>query len=43
MIQGEEYPLNFKAPREIEKYNPQQDPAVWIDMYLMTMGIVSHN
>jgi hypothetical protein len=22
MIRGEEYPLNFKAPREIEKYNP---------------------
>jgi hypothetical protein len=42
MVRGEEYPLKFKAPREIEKYDPKQDPAMWIDTYLMAMGIASH-
>jgi hypothetical protein len=27
MVRGEEYPLNFKEPREVEKYNPKQDPV----------------
>jgi hypothetical protein len=43
MVRGKEYPPNFKAPREIEKYDPQQDPAMWINTYLMAMGIVGNN
>jgi hypothetical protein len=42
MVRGEEYPLKFKAPREIEKYDPKQDPAMWINTYLMAMGIAGH-
>jgi hypothetical protein len=42
MVRGEEYPPNFKAPREVKKYDPKQDPAVWIDMYLEAMGIAGH-
>jgi hypothetical protein len=42
MLRGEEYQRNFKAPREIEKYDPKQDPAMWIDTYLMSMGIAGH-
>jgi hypothetical protein len=42
MVQGEEYPPNFKAPREVEKYDPKQDHAVWIDTYLEVMGITGH-
>src|SRR3954468_8671616 len=42
MIRGEKYPTNFKAPKEIEKYDPSYDPAVWLDTYLMAMGIAGH-
>jgi hypothetical protein len=42
MVRGEEYQPNFKAPSEIEKYDPKQDHVVWIDTYLMAMGIASH-
>jgi hypothetical protein len=42
MVRGEEYPLNFKEPREVEKYDPKKDPIVWIDTYLEAMGIASH-
>ena len=42
MIRGEKYPANFKAPKEIEKYDPTYDPAVWLDTYLMAMGITGH-
>ncbi len=42
MIRGEKYPPNFKAPKEIEKYDPSYDPAVWLDTYLMAMGIAGH-
>jgi hypothetical protein len=42
MVRGEEYPPNFKAPREVEKYGPKQDPTVWIDTYLEVMGIAGH-
>src|SRR4051812_17491273 len=39
MIRGERYPANFKAPKEIEKYDPSYDPSMWLDTYLMAMGI----
>ena len=42
MVRGEDYPPHFKAPREIEKYDPTQDPVVWVDTYLMAMGIAGH-
>src|SRR3954465_13059500 len=42
MIRGERYPANFKAPKEIQKYDPSYDPSVWLDTYLMAMGIVGH-
>jgi NAD-dependent SIR2 family protein deacetylase len=42
MVWVEEYPPNFKALREIEKYDPKQDLAVCINTYLMTMGIAGH-
>jgi hypothetical protein len=42
MVRGKEYPLNFKAPREVEKYDPKQDPTIWIDLYLKAIGITGH-
>src|SRR3954469_6147267 len=42
MIRGEKYPMNFKAPKEIEKYDPSYNPSVWLDTYLMAMGIAGH-
>jgi hypothetical protein len=42
MIRGEKYPTNFKAPKEIEKYDPTYDPTVCLDTYLMAMGIAGH-
>jgi hypothetical protein len=42
MVRHEPYPPNFKSPKEIEKYDPKEDPVAWIDAYLMAMGIVGH-
>ena len=42
MIRGEKYLANFKASKEIEKYDPSYDPSVWLDTYLMAMGIAGH-
>jgi hypothetical protein len=39
MIRGEPYPVGFKGPRDIEKYDTHIDPMVWIDSYTMAMGI----
>ena len=33
----------FGAPKEIEKYDPFQDPNIWIESYLMAMGIAGHS
>ena len=41
MIQGERYPEGFKGPRDVEKYEPTMDPEVWIDTYMMAMGILN--
>ena len=41
MIQGEKYPEGFKGPRDVEKYEPTMDPEVWIDTYVMAMGILN--
>ena len=38
MIRGKKYPANFKVPKEIEEY----DPSMWLDTYLMAMGIAGH-
>ena len=38
MIRGEPYASNFRDPRDIEKYNPDVDPGVWADAYLLAMG-----
>ena len=43
MVRGERYPVPFRAPKEIEKYEPSLDPGVWIDSYLMAMGIAGHS
>ncbi|KAK1681783.1 hypothetical protein QYE76_042631 [Lolium multiflorum] len=42
MIRGEPYPVGFKGPRDIEKYDTHIDPTVWIDSYAMAMGIQGH-
>jgi hypothetical protein len=42
MVRGDRYPVPFRAPKEIEKYKPTLDPVVWIDSYLMAIGIASH-
>ena len=42
MVRHEPYPPNFKSPKEIEKYDPKEDPVAWIDNYLMAMGIAGH-
>jgi hypothetical protein len=42
MVQSERYPVPFRAPNEIEKYEPSLDPSVWIDSYFMAMGIAGH-
>jgi hypothetical protein len=39
MIRGESYPVGFKGPGDIEKYDTHIDPTVWIDSYTMAMGI----
>src|SRR3954471_1862769 len=39
MVRGERYPQPFRAPKEVEKYDPSLDPIVWVDSYLMAMGI----
>ncbi|KAK1683293.1 hypothetical protein QYE76_044141 [Lolium multiflorum] len=43
MIRGEPYPVGFKGPRDIEKYDTHIDPTVWIDSYAMAMGIQGHS
>lgn len=43
MIRGEPYPVGFKGPRDIEKYDTSIDPTVWIDSYAMAMGIQGHS
>ena len=43
MVRGERYPVPFRAPKEIEKYEPSLDPGIWIDSYLMAMGIAGHS
>jgi hypothetical protein len=43
MVRGEHYPVPFRAPKEIEKYDPSQDPNTWIESYLMAMGIAGHS
>ncbi|KAK1699137.1 hypothetical protein QYE76_015834 [Lolium multiflorum] len=40
---GEPYPVGFKGPRDIEKYDTHIDPTVWIDSYAMAMGIQGHS
>ena len=42
MIRGGKYQANFKEPKEIEKYDPMNDPAVWLDTYLMAIGIAGN-
>jgi hypothetical protein len=42
MVRGKRYPIPFRAPKEIEKYEPLLDPSVWIDLYPMVLGIVGH-
>jgi hypothetical protein len=42
MVRGERYPTPFWAPKEIKKYEPSLDPSVWINSYLMAMGIAGH-
>jgi hypothetical protein len=42
MVRGERYPTPFRAPKETEKYEPTLDPVMWIDSYLMAMGIAGH-
>jgi hypothetical protein len=42
MVRGEKYPVPFRAPKEIKKYEPTLDPIVWVDSYLLAMGIASH-
>jgi hypothetical protein len=42
MVRGERYPNPFRTPKEIKKYEPTLDPVVWIDSYLMAMGIADH-
>jgi hypothetical protein len=43
MIRGEPYPVGFKGPRDIEKYDTHIDPTVWIDSYTMAMGIQGYS
>nr|XP_051229428.1 uncharacterized protein LOC127347258 [Lolium perenne] len=43
MIRGEPYPVGFKGPRDIEKYDTDIDPTVWIDSYTMAMGILGYS
>ncbi|KAK1652091.1 hypothetical protein QYE76_069896 [Lolium multiflorum] len=43
MIRGEPYPVGFKGPRDIEKYDTHIDPTVWIDSYTMAMGILGYS
>ena len=43
MVRGKHYPVPFRAPKEIEKYDPSQDPNIWIESYLMAMGIAGHS
>ena len=43
MIKGEPYPKKNCGLRDIEKYNPAVDPAVWADAYLLAMGFAGHN
>src|SRR4051794_8794677 len=43
MVRGERYPQPFRAPKEVEKYDPSLDPIVWVDSYLMAMGIAGHS
>ncbi|KAK1649498.1 hypothetical protein QYE76_067303 [Lolium multiflorum] len=43
MIRGEPYPVGFKGPRDIEKYDIHIDPTVWIDSYTMAMGILGYS
>nr|XP_051197464.1 uncharacterized protein LOC127310874 [Lolium perenne] len=43
MIRGEPYPVGFKGPRDIEKYDTSNDPTVWIDSYTMAMGILGYS
>jgi hypothetical protein len=31
MVRGERYPTPFRAPKEIEKYEPMLDLVMWID------------
>src|SRR4051812_49049152 len=38
----QKYSVNFKEPKEIEKYDPSYDPSVWLDTYLMDMVIAGH-
>ena len=42
MIRHEQYPIGFRSPKEITKYDPKEDPTTWIDTYLMAMGIAGH-
>ncbi|XP_071681565.1 uncharacterized protein [Lolium perenne] len=43
MMRGEPYPVGFKGPRDIEKYDTHIDPTVWIDSYTMAMGILGYS
>ncbi|KAK1693323.1 hypothetical protein QYE76_010020 [Lolium multiflorum] len=43
MIRGEPYPVGFKGPRDIEKYDTHIDPTVWINSYTMAMGILGYS
>src|SRR3954467_2908189 len=43
MVRGQKYPQPFRAPKEVEKYDPSLDPIVWVDSYLMAMGIAGHS
>jgi hypothetical protein len=43
MIRGEPYPVGFKGPRDIEKYDTHIDPMVWINSHTMAMGILGYS